>query len=90
MKNTAILLNLGRGPIIVEEDLADALWMRDIGAVGLDVLCEEPMSYNCPFYDMKDYDNLIITPHIAWASLEARQRLMDTIAEQISEFISLY
>lgn len=74
MKPTAILLNLGRGPIINEEDLADALQDGLIAGAGLDVLCEEPMSVNCPLYPIKDSTKLIITPHIGWATKEARQR----------------
>jgi len=87
MKKTAVLINVGRGPIIVEKDLADALRSGRIAAAGLDVLSAEPMSKDSPFYGLKD-SSLFITPHIAWASVEARTRLMDIIADQIKEFIS--
>ena len=89
MKDTAIFLNLGRGPIVVEKDLADAIKNRTIAAAGLDVLCAEPMSRDNPLREIKDSERLIITPHIAWASLEARIRLMRTIEEQIRDFFSL-
>lgn len=86
MKKSAIFLNLGRGPIVVEADLADALENETIAAAGLDVLAVEPMSKENPLRRMKDSNRLIITPHIAWASVEARTRLMKTIEGQIQEF----
>ena len=86
MKKTAIFLNLGRGPIVVEQDLCDALEAGDIAAAGLDVLCKEPMSGTNPLVKIKDSKRLIITPHIAWASVEARNRLMQIIAGQIKDF----
>ncbi|MCG4699330.1 D-2-hydroxyacid dehydrogenase [Anaerobutyricum soehngenii] len=87
MKKTAIFLNLGRGPIVVEQDLYEALETGEIAAAGLDVLCEEPMSETNPLAKIKDSKKLIITPHIAWASAEARNRLMQIIVEQIREFL---
>ena len=86
MKKTAIFLNLGRGPIVVEQDLCDALEAGEIAAAGLDVLCKEPMSETNPLVKIKDSKRLIITPHIAWASVEARNRLMQIIAGQIKDF----
>lgn len=87
MKKAAIFLNLGRGPIVVEQDLYEALETGEIAAAGLDVLCEEPMSETNPLAKIKDSKKLIITPHIAWASVEARNRLMQIIAGQIREFL---
>ena len=87
MKNSAILINVGRGPIIVEKDLADALESGQIAAAGLDVLDVEPMSKDNPLVNIKDSTKLIITPHIAWAAVEARQRLMKIIEGQIEEFL---
>ena len=87
MKSDAILLNLGRGPIISEADLADALNNGEIAAAGLDVLCVEPMAKDSPLLSVKDKDRLFITPHIAWASLEARERLVKIVAGQIEEFV---
>ena len=89
MKDTAIFLNLGRGPIVVEQDLANALKTHMIGAAGLDVLSVEPMSPDNPLREIKDSERLIITPHIAWASVEARTRLMKIIEGQIREFFRL-
>lgn len=86
MKNSAIFINVGRGPIVVEEDLADALEKGEIAAAGLDVLRQEPMASDNPLGRIKDSTKLIITPHIAWASIEARTRLMKIIWGQIREF----
>lgn len=86
MKPGAILLNLGRGPIVNEQDLADALNAGEIQAAALDVLSEEPMRKDSPFFRIKDQSRLFITPHIAWAAVEARQRLMKIVAEHIREF----
>jgi lactate dehydrogenase-like 2-hydroxyacid dehydrogenase len=88
MKSSAIFLNLGRGPIVVEKDLADALERGSIAAAGLDVLCVEPMQEENPLRQIKDSNRLIITPHIAWASVEARTRLMQIIEGQIREFFA--
>ena len=87
MKKSAILINVGRGPIIVEKDLADALESGKIAAAGLDVLDVEPMSPENPLVRIKDSTKLLITPHIAWAAVEARQRLMKIIEGQIEEFL---
>ena len=86
MKPSCIFLNLGRGPIVVEQDLAEAIEHRTIAAAGLDVLCEEPMNPDNPLLRIKDSRRLFITPHIAWASVEARTRLMEIVLEQIKEF----
>ena len=88
MKETAIFLNVGRGAIVVEQDLANALENKIIAAAGLDVLCAEPMSPSSPFLPIKDSKRLLITPHIAWASVEARNNLMDIIYHQIKDFIA--
>lgn len=89
MKPQAIFLNLGRGPIVVEKDLADALNEKKIAAAGLDVLSVEPMSKDNPLREIKDSERLLITPHIAWASVEARTRLMNIILGQIKEFMNI-
>ena len=88
MKPACIFLNLGRGPIVVEQDLADALKEGQIAAAGLDVLCKEPMSADNPLYAIRDSRRLFITPHIGWASVEARTRLMGIIYQQIREFFA--
>ena len=86
MKRSAIFLNLGRGPIVVESDLAEALKSGEIAAAGLDVLTTEPMTSDNPLREIKDSGKLIITPHIAWASVEARTRLMKQVEQNIREF----
>lgn len=88
MKRNAIFLNPGRGPIVVEQDLAEALKQGGIAAAGLDVLCEEPMRKDNPLRAIKDSNRLFITPHIAWASVEARTRLMHIICGQIEAFLA--
>lgn len=88
MQPHAIFLNLGRGPIVNETALVTALNENWIAAAGLDVLTEEPMSESSPFLDFKDSSRLLITPHIAWASIEARTRLMKIIEKQIISFFS--
>lgn len=89
MKDSCIFLNLGRGAIVVEQDLAEALNHNEIAAAGLDVLREEPMNPTNPLLKFKDSKRLFITPHIAWASVEARTRLMEIILGQIKEFFQL-
>lgn len=89
MKKSCLFLNLGRGPIVVEQDLADALDSGEIAAAGLDVLCEEPMRADNPLLRIQDSRKLFITPHIAWASVEARTNLMQIIHGQIEEFFHL-
>lgn len=88
MKKSAIFLNVGRGPIVVESDLADALESGQIAAAGLDVLCREPMTEDNPLRRITDSKKLLITPHVAWASIEARTKLMHIILGQIEEFTS--
>ncbi|MCF8380015.1 MAG: D-2-hydroxyacid dehydrogenase [Bacteroidales bacterium] len=86
MKPCAILLNTGRGGIIVEKDLARALNENIIGAAGIDVMEHEPINGDNPLLRLMDKDKLVITPHIAWASIESRQKLIAGLAKNISEF----
>lgn len=88
MKSRCIFLNLGRGPIVVEADLRRALEEQQIQAAGLDVLSVEPMSETNPLRGYKDSSRLLITPHVAWASVEARTRLMNIIYEQVKTYFS--
>ena len=89
MKKSAILLNVGRGPIVNEADLADALDQGEIAAAGLDVLSVEPMQQQNPLRAIKDSEKLLITPHIAWAAVESRKRLMNIILTQIKEYFKI-
>ncbi len=86
MRPCAILLNTGRGGIINEADLARALNDNLIGAAGIDVLSEEPIVSDNPLLKVMDKEKLLLTPHIAWASIESRQRLIDKIARIIDDF----
>ena len=88
MKSSCIFLNLGRGPIVDEQALYNALVRNQIAAAGLDVLCEEPMSADNPLLKIKDSKHLLITPHIAWASVEARTHLMEIIHGQVKDFFA--
>ena len=87
MKTSAYFINVGRGPIVVEEDLARALEEDQIRAAGLDVLCVEPMPLDNPLLKFKDSSKIIITPHVAWATSEARQRCVDVVTENIKAFL---
>lgn len=89
MKESAVFINVGRGPIVVEKDLAEALKCGEIAAAGLDVLSAEPMRADNPLREIKDSSRLLITPHVAWASVEARTRLMEIVLQQITEFFAL-
>ena len=85
MKSSAIVINTGRGPLIDEQALADALNNGTIAGAGLDVLSAEPPAVDNPLLTAK---NCVITPHIAWASREARKRLIAIAAENLSAYLS--
>ena len=84
MKDGVIIINNSRGPVIVEQDLADALNSGKVRAAGLDVVSTEPIRPDNPLLTAK---NCFITPHISWAPQESRRRLMDIAAENLRAFI---
>ena len=86
MKDGAMLLNTARGTLVDERAVADALIAGKLSGFGADVVAVEPMTQNSPLLDAKD-KNIVITPHIAWATHEARTRLLDTVFANIRAFI---
>lgn len=86
MKKSAVLVNVARGPVVNGQDLYDALMAGEIAAAGLDVLEKEPMEKDNPLGKIKDSTKLIITPHMSWASTEARARLVGEVVKNIQAF----
>lgn len=87
MKRTAVLVNVARGPVVNNTDLYNALLGGEIMAAGLDVLEKEPLEESNPLSRFKDSDRLIITPHLAWASVEARNRCVEEAYKNIEAFL---
>ena len=87
MKHDAYFLNLGRGPIVNEADLVWALENNRLAGAGLDVLSKEPIGYENPLYGILENEKLLITPHIGWASKEARKRLMEGVYANVEEIV---
>jgi len=85
MKPSAFLLNTSRGPLIVEQDLADALNTGVIAGAGIDVVPQEPPVNGSPLFSAR---NCVVTPHMAWATLEARGRLMDVAVNNVRAFLN--
>lgn len=83
MKHGALLVNTGRGPLVNEADVAEALASGQLGGYGADVMCSEPPTADNPLFAQP---NAFITPHIAWASVEARQRLLNATFDNIRAF----
>lgn len=86
MKKEAVIVNMGRGPIIVDEDLAKAIDEEKISGAALDVFSVEPIQKDNPLLSVKNKDRLVLTPHIAWASIEARNRLFNDLLENIRAY----
>ncbi len=87
MKDTAILVNVARGPVVDTQALCDALMNNQIAAAGLDVLEKEPMAKDDPLNKIKDSTKLVITPHMAWASTESRTNLVIEVCKNIESFL---
>ncbi len=85
MKDGSIFINTARGGVMEEEAVVEALKSGKLSFAGIDVLETEPMAQDCPLCDV---DNCIITPHIAWAPMETRERLMKIVADNIRNFLS--
>lgn len=86
MKKTAVLINVARGSVVDEEALCDAVLKGQIAGVGIDVYTKEPFPKDHPVNRIKDMDNVILTPHIAWGAYEARIRCLDEIRKNIESF----
>lgn len=87
MKRTAILINVARGPVVHTRDLYEALQAGTIAAAGLDVLDKEPIRPDNPLSQIQDSSKLIITPHHAWASVEARRRCVEGVRQNLEAFL---
>lgn len=85
MKPSAFFINTSRGPLMVDQDVADALNNGVIAGAGLDVLGSEPPAPDNPLLDAK---NVVLTPHIGWATIDARKRLINIVADNVAAFIS--
>lgn len=88
MKKTAILINVARGPVVDEQALYDALMSGQIAAAGLDVLVKEPIAADNPLAKIQDSTKLLITPHMAWGSREARERCAREVYKNIQSFLA--
>ncbi len=87
MKETAILINVARGPVVDTQALYEALINNRIAAAGLDVLEKEPMASDNPLIKIQDSTKLIITPHMSWASIESRNCLLGEVVKNIESFL---
>lgn len=87
MKKTAVLINVARGPVVNNTDLYNALAAEEIMAAGLDVLEEEPLKLSNPLSRLKDSSRIIIAPHLAWGSVEARTRCVEEVYKNIEAFL---
>ncbi len=88
MKKTAVFVNVARGAVADEAALAAAIKQKRLGAIGIDVYEKEPLCENHPYYDIINYDNVCLMPHMAWGAHEARERCIKEIAENIKAFFA--
>ena len=87
MKKSAVLINVARGPVVNNGDLYTALMEEEIAGAGLDVVEKEPIAVDNPLNKIKDSGKLIITPHIGWASVEARTRCVEEAYKNVEAFL---
>lgn len=87
MKKDAIVVNVARGAVWNEEAAANAILKGTIGALGCDVFTKEPFDESHPFYKIKDFDNVLLTPHMAWGSFESRTRCYSTVISNIEAYL---
>ena len=88
MKKDVLIVNEARGAVVNEADIADAVKKGMIGAFGSDVYSQEPFTTDHPFYEIKDFCNVLFTPHAAWGSFESRKRCIGIICDNISSYLS--
>ncbi|MBO4212603.1 MAG: hydroxyacid dehydrogenase [Clostridia bacterium] len=88
MKRDAILINVARGAVTDEAALADAVKQGKIGGIGVDVYSAEPFREDHPFFAIKEYPNVCLTPHMAWGAYEARKRCLEEIIMNINSFFA--
>ena len=84
MKRGSIIINTGRGPLVNEADVAEALHSGQLAAYGADVMCQEPPAHDNPLFKEP---NAFITPHVAWATFDARKRLMKIAVENVKAYL---
>ena len=88
MKENIIIVNEARGAVVNDSDIVTAIKEKRIAAFGSDVYTTEPFSCDHPFYEIKDYNNVLLTPHAAWGSYESRSRCIGIICENIASYIN--
>lgn len=88
MKENVVLVNEARGAVLNENDIADAVKSGRIAAFGCDVYSTEPFGEDHPYYEIKDYNNVLLTPHAAWGAYEARCRCIEIICKNIAAFVN--
>ena len=88
MKKSAIIINVARGKVWDEGAIANAVVNGNIGGIGCDVFSYEPIDDNHPFVKILDYDNVILTPHMAWGSFESRTRCFNTVLSNIDAYLN--
>ena len=89
MKNTAFFINVGRGPIVDEKALKDAIDGYKIAGAGIDVFAVEPLPGDSPLLSIENKDRIVMTPHTAWASVEARNRLVEMMIQNLKQYLDI-